>query len=66
MLGPLFTILVVGAYGSSGFQIQKKTLNIPYKQMAFLQSEFSYVPSDFELEKKTVNIVTNFFWIQAN
>ena len=32
-----------------------KGLRIPYKQMAFLQNEFSYDASDVELEKWTLN-----------
>ena len=37
----------------SDVQLEKKTLNIPYKQVAFLQNEFSYRSADDDLEKKT-------------
>ena len=47
----------MSSHTSSDFQLQKKFLNIVYKQMVSLQNEFSYVSSDFQLEIKNKNIV---------
>ena len=36
-------------YVSSDDDLEKKILNIPYKQMAFLQNELSYVSLGYQL-----------------
>ena len=44
------------SYVSSDIQLEKKTLDIPYKKVAFLQNVLSCVSPDLQLEKKTLNI----------